>query len=90
MADKKSKKNEEPKLPAETKEKIVFDANFFICAISIKAKNFLKNLDRAGKELGLDYHISEMVFNEIKAPQTFKERFKVFINVFNSESSSIT
>ncbi len=66
---------------ANTKEKIVFDANFFICAISIRAKNFLKNLDRAGKELGLDYYISEMVFNEIKAPYTFKDRFKTFINV---------
>jgi predicted nucleic acid-binding protein len=65
----------------EAKEKIVFDANFFICAISIRAKNFLKNLDHAGKKLGLDYYISEKVFNEIKAPYTFKDRFKAFINV---------
>ncbi len=65
----------------ETKEMIVFDANFFICAISIRAKNFLRNLEHAGKELGLDYYISERVFDEIKAPHTFKDRFKAFINI---------
>jgi len=65
----------------ETREKVIFDANFFICAISIRAKNFLKNLETAGKELGLSYYITNLVFNEVKAPQTFKNRFKDFINV---------
>ncbi|MFX0033171.1 MAG: hypothetical protein ACFE8E_11110 [Candidatus Hodarchaeota archaeon] len=65
----------------ETKEKVIFDANFFICAISIRAKNFLNNLEIAGKELGLNYYITNLVFNEVKAPQTFKNRFKDFINV---------
>lgn len=65
----------------ETREKVIFDANFFICAISVRAKNFLKNLEAAGKDLGLAYYITDDVFNEIKAPLTFKERFKKFINV---------
>lgn len=60
---------------------IVFDANFFICMKSIKAPDFLGNLQRAAEDLSYNYYISEIVFEEIKAPDTFKEKFKQIINV---------
>ncbi|MFO8018487.1 MAG: hypothetical protein R6U96_07615 [Promethearchaeia archaeon] len=63
------------------KEKIVFDANFFICMLSIKARNILFNLHRAAEDLGYDYHISNMVFDEIKASQKFKQDFQKYINI---------
>ncbi len=62
-------------------ERIVFDANFFICMNAIKAKNFLTQLNKAATDLGYNYYISEVVFDEIKAPHTFKEKFKTIVNV---------
>jgi len=62
-------------------ERIVFDANFFICMLAIKARNILENLSNAGKEIGLDYYISEVVFDEIKAPITFKKKLREIVNV---------
>ena len=63
------------------KQQIVFDANFFICLNSIKAKGILKNLKIAGSDLNFEYYISEDVFSEIKAPHTYLEQFKQIINV---------
>ncbi|GAG80379.1 unnamed protein product [marine sediment metagenome] len=54
-------------------EIIVFDANFFICMNSIRAKNLLGNLDSVASDLGFEYYISTVVFDEIKAPHTFRE-----------------
>ena len=70
-------------------EIIVFDANFFICMNSIRAKDILKNLSRVGSDLGYDYYISLVVFNEIKASHTFKEKFQEFINIEEIESLEI-
>ncbi len=63
------------------KEKIVFDANFFICMLQIKARNILGNLVKVREDLGYDYYISEVVLDEIKAPHTFKEKLQQIINV---------
>ncbi len=63
------------------KEKIVFDANFFICMLSIKAAKILNNLDNAAKDLGYEYYISEVVFDEIKAPATYKTKLRQIVNV---------
>ncbi|MHA1194220.1 MAG: hypothetical protein ACTSP9_18395, partial [Promethearchaeota archaeon] len=72
------------------KEIIVFDANFFICMLSIRAKDVLRNLEKAGKDLDLDYYISEVVFGEIKGPHTYRERLARFVNVENVTDSEIT
>lgn len=66
---------------SKSNEIIVFDANFFICLLSIHAKDVLKNLERAGSELGLNYNISEVVFDEVKAPNTYRQRLSEFVNV---------
>ncbi|MFX0072219.1 MAG: hypothetical protein ACFFAO_14115 [Candidatus Hermodarchaeota archaeon] len=66
---------------SDQRETIVFDANFFICMNSIKARNILGNLKKAADNLGFNYYISEVVFDEIKAPPTFKDKFKTIINV---------
>ncbi len=62
-------------------EIIVFDANFFICMNSIRAKNLLGNLDSVASDLGFEYYISAVVFDEIKAPHTFREKFQKIIHV---------
>ena len=51
------------------RERIVFDANFFICMLAIKAQNILGNLDKAAKDIGFDYYISEVVFKEVSICQ---------------------
>jgi len=70
-------------------EIIVFDANFFICMNSIRARDFLENLRRVGSDLGFKYYISLIVFNEIKSSRTFKEKFQEFINVEEIENLEI-
>lgn len=70
-------------------EIIVFDANFFICMNSIRAKDILENLRRVSSDLGFDYYISLIVFNEIKASHTFREKFQEFINVEEIENLEI-
>jgi len=42
-----------------------------------------------GSDLGFDYYISLVVFNEIKSSHTFKEKFKEFINVEEIENLEI-
>ncbi len=63
------------------KERIIFDANFFICMLQIKARNILGNLNKAAEDLGYEYYISQVVFKEIKAPPTFIAKLQKFINV---------
>ncbi|MFX0141671.1 MAG: hypothetical protein ACFFDN_48990, partial [Candidatus Hodarchaeota archaeon] len=63
------------------KERIVFDANFFICMLQIKARNFLVNLDKAAEDLGYEYYISQTVFDEIKASHTYVDKLKSIVNV---------
>ncbi len=70
-------------------EIIVFDANFFICMNSIRARDFLENLSRVGSDLGFDYYISMIVFNEIKASHTFKEKFQKLIKIEEIENLEI-
>ncbi|MFW9782495.1 MAG: hypothetical protein ACFFFB_09460 [Candidatus Heimdallarchaeota archaeon] len=62
-------------------ERLVFDANFFICMLQIRARNILGNLEKAAKELGYEYYISEVVLEEIKAPHTYKDKLKLIMNV---------
>ncbi|MFX0001949.1 MAG: tetratricopeptide repeat protein [Candidatus Hermodarchaeota archaeon] len=64
-----------------TTNRFVFDANFFICMLQIKARNILGNLQRLGEDLGYKYYISQTVFEEIKAPHTYKDKMKTFINI---------
>jgi len=61
--------------------RFVFDANFFICMLQIKARNILENLKRVGEDFEYKYYISQTVFDEIKAPHTYKDKMKSFINV---------
>ncbi|MBN1803268.1 MAG: hypothetical protein JW891_17285 [Candidatus Lokiarchaeota archaeon] len=70
-------------------ERIIFDANFFIMARAIQSRNLLKNLKEAGEELHLDYFISEVVFNEIKAAENYKNRFQAIVNVELVEDSEV-
>ncbi|MFX0077246.1 MAG: hypothetical protein ACFE96_17520, partial [Candidatus Hermodarchaeota archaeon] len=70
-------------------EIIVFDANFFICMNSIRAKNLLENLKRAGSDLGFKYYISAIVFDEIKAPSTFREKFQKIIDIVEIKETEI-
>jgi hypothetical protein len=49
--------------------------------LQIRARNIIGNLTKAAKELGYEYYISEIVFDEIKAPQTYKEKLRQIINV---------
>jgi len=62
-------------------QKIIFDANFFICMLQIKARQLLKNLDNVAKDLGYKFYISEVVFDEIKAPHTFKDKLREIVEV---------
>lgn len=71
-------------------ERIIFDANFFICMLQIKARNILSNLNTAAEDLGYIYYISQAVFDEIKAPHTYKEKLKSFVNVEKVLPTEIT
>jgi hypothetical protein len=66
---------------SDKKEYLVFDANFFICMLQIRARNILGNLEKAAKELGYKYYISDVVFDEIKAPHTYKDKLKQILHV---------
>ena len=66
---------------SKKKDKVVFDANFFICMLQIRARNILGNLEIAANELGYEFYISEVVFNEIKAPHTYLDKLRQILNV---------
>ena len=74
---------------SKKKEIVVFDANFFICMNSIRAKNVLGNLDTVASDLGFEYYISAIVFDEIKAPHTFREKFQTIVHVEEITDSEI-
>ncbi len=61
--------------------RFVFDANFFICMLQIKARNILGNLKKVAEDLGYEYYISQTVFDEIKAPHTYRDKMESFINI---------
>lgn len=63
------------------KQQIVFDANFFICMNSIRARDILGSLNKVASDLGFEYYISEVVFNEIRASHSFLDKFKKIINI---------
>ena len=63
------------------KQRIIFDANYFICMLQIKARNVLKNLEIVADDLGYEYYISQVLFDEIKAPHTYKDKLKSIVNV---------
>jgi len=71
------------------KQQIVFDANFFICMNSIRAWDILGNLNKVALDLGFEYYISEVVFNEIRATQSFIDKFKKIINIIKVRSDEI-
>jgi len=71
------------------KEIIVFDANFFICCMAVKARDLTVNLKKAADDTGLDYYISNVVFNEIKAPATFKNKLKKIITIVKIEQNEV-
>ncbi|MFX1321864.1 MAG: hypothetical protein ACFFAQ_09480 [Promethearchaeota archaeon] len=71
------------------KQQIVFDANFFICMNSIRAWDILGNLNKVALDLGFEYYISEVVFNEIRAAQSFIDKFKKIINIIKVRSDEI-
>lgn len=73
----------------EKKELIVFDANFFICCLAVKARDLTINLKKAATDTGLDYYISDVVFNEIKAPATFKNKLKQIMTVVKIDQSEV-
>jgi len=69
--------------------RFVFDANFFICMLQIKARNILGNLKKAVEDLGYEYYISQIVFDEIKAPHTYKDKMKSFMNIEEISANEI-
>ncbi len=71
------------------KQQIVFDANFFICMNSIRARDILGNLNKVALDLGFEYYISEVVFNEIRASHSFLDKFKKIINIIKVRSDEI-
>ena len=62
-------------------QRFILDANFFISMLQIKARNILGNLDRVAKELDYQYYMSEVVFDEIKAPHTYRDKLRQIINI---------
>lgn len=71
------------------KQQIVFDANFFICMNSIRARDILGNLNKVSLDLGFEYYISEVVFNEIRASHSFLDKFKKIINIIKVRKDEI-
>jgi len=70
-------------------EKFVFDANFFICMLSINARKILKNLEKAASELDYEYYISDIVFDEIRAPKNFQTNFKKVVKVLEIKEKEV-
>jgi len=70
-------------MPDSEKEplKVILDANFFISMLQIKARNILGNLQKVAKELAYQYYMSEAVFDEVKAPHTYKDKLRQILNI---------
>jgi len=74
---------------AGKREIIVFDANFFICCLSVEARDLTINLKKAATDTGLDYYISDVVFEEIKTSATFKDQLKEIMTVVKIDQSEV-
>ena len=71
------------------KEIYVFDANFFICMLSINAREILSHLKKVASDLNYEFYISNVVFNEIKTTDSFKDDFVQIINIREVEQIKI-
>ncbi|MBY8982691.1 MAG: hypothetical protein KGD57_07070, partial [Candidatus Lokiarchaeota archaeon] len=71
------------------KEIYVFDANFFICMLSINAREILSHLKKVASDLNYKFYISNVVFNEIKTTDSFKDDFVQIINIREVEQIKI-
>jgi hypothetical protein len=76
-------------MSGKRKEALIFDANFFICMLSIKVKKILQKLESAASELGFNYYITENVFNEIKTTDDFKKQLERIINIEKVDDKEI-
>ncbi len=63
------------------KEIYVFDANFFICMISINARDIISHLKKIASDLNYEFFISSVVFDEIKGIDSFKEDLKNILEI---------
>lgn len=70
-------------------ELFIFDANFFIMLLSVRVRHTLDNLKKVAEQLGFEYYISEVVFNEVRAPHTYKDKLANIMNVEKILSSEI-
>ncbi|MBD3215455.1 MAG: hypothetical protein GF311_22790 [Candidatus Lokiarchaeota archaeon] len=70
-------------------ESIIFDANFFICMLSIEVRDILKNLQKAAEELELNLYTTQCVFDEVKAPDEFKKGLENFITIKEIDEKAI-
>ena len=67
----------------------VFDANFFICMISINARDIISNLKKVISELDYDFYISNVVFDEIKVGGSYKDNLKQIIEIRKVDTKRI-
>ena len=67
----------------------IIDANFFICLLSIKVREIIKNIQKASQELNLKLYTTEAVFEEIKAPDKIKQNLRQIISIENIEEKEI-
>ncbi|MBY9007590.1 MAG: hypothetical protein KGD63_12635 [Candidatus Lokiarchaeota archaeon] len=71
------------------KEIYVFDANFFICMISINARDIIEHLKKAASILNYEFYISRVVFDEIKVADPFKENLTQIVEIRDVEPKKI-
>jgi len=71
------------------KELVIFDANFFIMLLSVKVRHTIDNLEKVAQQIGFEYYISEMVFDEVKASHTYKEKLAKIMNIEKILSTEI-
>ena len=71
------------------KEIYVFDANFFICMISINARDIISHLKKIASDLNYEFFISSVVFDEIKVIDSFKEDLKNILEIREVDPTKI-
>ncbi|MBN1214999.1 MAG: hypothetical protein JXA99_06090 [Candidatus Lokiarchaeota archaeon] len=71
------------------KEIYVFDANFFICMISINARDIISHLKKIASDLNYEFFISSVVFDEIKVIDSFKEDLKNILEIREVDLANI-
>ncbi|TXT62591.1 MAG: hypothetical protein BAJALOKI3v1_540009 [Promethearchaeota archaeon] len=70
-------------------ESIIFDANFFICMLSIEVRDIIKNLQKAAEDLKLNFYTTQCVFDEVKAPAEFKKGLEKIITIKEIDEKAI-